>query len=633
MCRDFLRANLLFVLLTIVTGVSAAAQRAIPKPLPDHPGNVFLAGEEVRVKLPDGKNGAWRAVDYDGRVVAEGRGSGMIQLGRLPVGHYDVRYDGGSVALAVLAPLKAPTPENSPIACDVALAWSAPETPKAVAANLCALAGINWVRDRCAWGQMEPRRGRFAEKWAADESIDDQVAAGLRVLQVNHSSPPWTRSHGRFPVDLRDAYRFYREMARRWQGRVAAIEPWNEADAWDFGNHTGGEMATMQKASYLGLKAGNPRAIVGQNAFCSDRRPGTLDDFRANRAWPYFDTFNHHNYEPFFHYAPHYAAFRTISAGRPLWLTESCLPVPWKGDATRKEPNATDLRIQADRVVKMFAHTIHEGSAATFYFMLLNYGESQIQFGVLHQDLTPRPGYVAMAAVGRLLADAKALGRIKHAHPNLYAYVFSAKPDGKTRDVLAAWIDDKPEFPKPTDPPADKPVKLRLPVAPIELYDVLGRTRPKDGSTIVVSTAPVLVVLPEGTVAKLDIEPPPAAPPWLEGTPSPVVLQARMPKSRVELAASAYRVLPGEPDSIPIFFYNFGWQPADGRLTVQGPKDWNLKLAKSVGAAPGDRTALELTFDVPKSAKQIETITIEGDFQMAGRPVLSFRLLPGPAKQ
>lgn len=613
-----------------MAGVAAAAQRAIPKPLPDHPGNVFLAGEEVRIKLPDGKNSAWRALDYDGKAVAEGRGGGMIRLGRLPVGHYDVRYDGGSVTVGVLAPLAVPTPDSSPIACDVALAWLLPEPQKPAVANLCALAGINWVRDRFTWGQLEPRRGEFAEGGPSDESVTLQAAEGLNILQVNHSSPRWARSQGRFPVDLRDAYHLYREAARRWQGKVAAIEPWNEADAWDFGNHTGSEIATMQKASYLGLKAGNPNVIVGQNAFCSDRRPGTLDDFRANRAWPYFDTFNHHNYEPFFHYAPHYAAFRTITAGRPMWLTEGCLPVPWQGDAKLKEPTAADLRIQADRVVKMFAHTIHEGSAATFYFILSNYGEAHIQFGLLHHDLTPRPGYVALAAVGRLLADAKALGRIKHAHPNLYAYVFRAKPDGRARDVLAAWIDDKPEFPKPTDPPADKPVKLSLPVAPLEVYDVLGRPRPKDGSAIVVSTAPVLAVLPEGAAAKLAIEPPPAAPPWLEGKPSPVVLQAVMPKSRVELAPSAYRITPGESDRVPIFVYNFGAEQADGRLTVQGPKDWNLKLAETVRAAAGERKGLELTFDVPKSAKQIETITVEGDFQAVGRPVLSFRLLPKP---
>ena len=66
--------------------------------------------------------------------------------------------------------------------------------------------------------------------------------------------------------------------------------------------------------------------------------------------------------------------------------------------------------MQAERVVKIYALSIHEGSAATFYFILVNYVERQVQFGLLHKDLTPRPGYLALAAVGRLLADARPLG-------------------------------------------------------------------------------------------------------------------------------------------------------------------------------------------------------------------------------
>ena len=274
---------------------------------------------------------------------------------------------------------------------------------------------------------------RFTKTCPADTSVAEQVAAGLQVLQMNCSVPPWLGSSSRFPVDLREAYRFHRAIARRWQGQVGAVEPWNEADALNLGNHTGSEMATMQKASYLGLKAGNPRVIVCQNAFTSDRRPGTLQDFHANRAWPYFETFNHHDYEPFEHYAPHYVAFRAITAGRPMWLTECGLPVPWSGDKNLQEPTAANLRVQAERVVKIYALSIHEGSAATFYFVLPHYVEGQLQFGLLHKDLTPRPGYLALAAVGRLLADAHPLGTLRSGDPKLHTFAFRAKPDGNAQ--------------------------------------------------------------------------------------------------------------------------------------------------------------------------------------------------------
>ena len=75
-----------------------ASDRTIPRPLPSHPGNVFLAGEAVTVSaLPAGDSDTWRAVDYEGRVVAEGRASGgPIELGHLPVGYYEIRRGTGN---------------------------------------------------------------------------------------------------------------------------------------------------------------------------------------------------------------------------------------------------------------------------------------------------------------------------------------------------------------------------------------------------------------------------------------------------------------------------------------------------------------------------------------------------------
>ena len=206
---------------------------------------------------------------------------------------------------------------------------------------------------------------------------------------------------------------------------MLAIEPWNEADAWDFGNHTGSEIATMQKASYLGLKAGNPSVIACQNALCANRSPAMLGDFQANRAWPYFDTFNFHTYDPFCNYPAMGAAFRGVSAGRPMWLTEVNWPLPFQEGNKFHEPTAENMRIQAERLTKIYALSFHEGADATFFFFLPEYGQ-KIQFGLLRPDFTPRPGYLALAAVGRLLADAHRLGRLRDADKNFHVYAFRA---------------------------------------------------------------------------------------------------------------------------------------------------------------------------------------------------------------
>src|SRR5439155_19110953 len=97
--------------------------------------------------------------------------------------------------------------------------------------------------------------------------------------------------------------------------------------------------------------------------------------------------------------------------------------------------------LQAECVAKIFAASLFEGSANTFYFLLPHYSEGQTQFGLLHEDLTPRPAYVALVAVGRLLAAAKPAGRWAHEAKNVHGYLFRARPDAKEQFVLVAWCD------------------------------------------------------------------------------------------------------------------------------------------------------------------------------------------------
>ena len=612
----------------IALGYSAAgfAQlggRTLPEPLADHPGNVFLAGEEVVVTLPPATPDGWRTVDYEGKLVAEGRGAGPVRLGRLPVGYYEVRRGEAAVtakpiSLGVLAPLAVPTPKTSPIGIDVAMAWSFKENQMPAVANLCTMAGINWVRDRLNWAEMEPRRGEFASHTRYDTSARTQHAAGLQILQVNHVCPTWAGpDHGRFPTDLRDAYRFYRAMAQRWRTTVLAFEPWNEADIPMFGGHIGSEIAALQKASYLGLKAGNPQIIACQNVFADHARP-ILADFHANQAWPYFDIFDLHHYAAVSQYPAIYADFRAVSAGRPLWVTEFNVPVTWSGDENRREPSDADLRVQAERVAKVYAGALHEGVAAAFYFMLPHYVEAQTQFGIIHPDLTPRPAYVALAAVGRLLSDAKPAGKLKSDKRSVHGLLFRARPDGKEHLVLVAWAD------------RGKP-SLALPAKPLAVFDHLGRARSAAAGTWELAEAPLFLLFSGDLREKFALELPPPPAPRLEGRPSPVVLQAVWPQQRVAPHQSAYRIAANKPEQIPIFVYNFGAEPVEGRLSIIAPNGWKLSLPGQVKVRPGERVELALGVDLHEVASPAcQSAVIRGDFQIAGTPVLSLRLLPEP---
>ena len=603
--------------------------RAIPAPLSDHPGNVFLAGEAVTVPVPAKDGAAWEAVDYDGKKAAEGKvAGGRAAAGALGVGWYEIRWtaheggEAGQVAAGVLAPLKAPTPRTSPIGLDVAMAWFYPEAKMPAVANLCTLAGINWVRDRLNWAEMAPERGRLLPPGTKyDASARLQSAAGLQVLQVIHLSPAWANPDTkRFPLDLRDAHHFFREMAKRWAGQVTAFEPWNEADIDVFGGHTGAEMASMQKASYLALKAGNPEVIGCLNVFALAQK-AILRDLNANEAWPYFDTFNLHHYAPTDQYPGLYAEFRASGAGRPMWVTEFAVPVPWSGDEKRKEPSDADLRVQAQRVAQVFAASLHEGPAVSFYFLLPHYAEGKTQFGVIRADLTPRPAFVALAAVGRVLADARPLGRLKNVPQSVRAFLFRARPDGQDREVLVAWA-------------KDGQAEVALPVAPEAVIDHLGRAIAGAGAALKLSTAPVFAILPAGSDARIVLEAPPAPAPKLPGEASPVVLQAVWPKQRRALDKSAYRLGTERPETIPVFVYNFSEQPVEGKLSTAIPEGWHIQLPARVKVGPGEKVELALVVNCRAAATPLtQTIRIAGDFGKAGKPVLAISVVPEAAKK
>src|SRR6186997_928240 len=107
-----MRTTLLALIVSTVLSTAAFAVEP-PWPRPDHPGNIFVEGEEV--VLPPATQPV-RIFDYENREVKS--------LGKLPVGYYELRpQNGPRVTFGVIAPLKAPTPATSPIAIDLGMAW------------------------------------------------------------------------------------------------------------------------------------------------------------------------------------------------------------------------------------------------------------------------------------------------------------------------------------------------------------------------------------------------------------------------------------------------------------------------------------------------------------------------------
>jgi hypothetical protein len=601
-----------------VSDAAGVADRSIPHSLPSHPGNIFLTGEKIVIHAPGREAQSWRTLDYEGKTVAQGNlTNGLAEVGTLPPGWYELAGSAdpktNGVFLGVIEPLHAPTPTNSPICIDVAMAWMFPKEKMGEVANLCQLAGINRVRDRLLWEVMEPKRGEFVhEKNQYDASAQIQSEAGLQVLQVGHVSASWANPVvKRLPLDLRDAYNFYREMAHRWQGQVGAFEPWNEADITEFGGHTGCEMASYQKAAYLGLKAGNPRVTACLNPFAI-RRQATLNDFQQNQAWPYFDTYNFHHYETLDKYPALYAAHREGSGGKPMWVSECSVHVNWQGNEALKELSEEDLRLQSERVTKTYTLGIYQGAASIFYFMLPHYTERQLQYGLLRPDLTPRPGYLAVAAAGRLLAGARPLGRVELEGKHGQAYFFHAEPDGVPAEVMVVWAKQETPF--------------ELKATPRGCFDHLGRPHPVSGKTIMANQQPLYVVLANGALPTLI--PPPKPAKLLTDKPGFAVLQPVLPAERTVLQKSAFDFPRGQTEAIPVFLYNFGTEKLRGKVSATVPEGWKAELPSEVTIAPGERKPLNLRLTSPGNNWEEARVRVSGEFGVAEHPLLSMKFVP-----
>lgn len=631
--------------------------RAIPQPLGDHPGNIFITGQAASVRLPENLTAdvaRWRLLDEQGREARSGplapaavAAHEPLALGDLGPGWYRIEFDTGSrtnvawTSAAVLPRLRAPIPGDSPVCVDSASAWFATDDvpQQQRLANLAALAGVNWVRDRLRWRDLQPENGPLAAAPTSyDTSADVQHAAGLKVLQVFHDTPPWARETpedgGRFAPDLRHAFELGRALAARFQGRVGAWEPWNEANIATFGAHTVDQICSWQKAAWLGFKAGDPEVIVGWNATTAVPTPAQTEGVLANETWPYFDTFNIHTYDWSHAYAELWTPVRDVVSGRPLWITESDRGTPHRKQAPWFDQEPRLERLKAAWLAQAYASSLFAGTRRHFHFILGHYHEPNgVQFGLLRLDLTPRPAYAALASVGRCLAGARILGRWRPGN-DVNVYAFRAWPDGRESDVLVAWAEKEVDWDG-----RGRTSSTWLPPVDLEVLgavDYLGRPL-ANALPATLTSEPVFLFLPAGQAALLPLEPPPRLAPPREGAPSPMVLQLSLPRSatvRVEdlpwSEGYAYSVKPGQALELPLHLYNFAPATARGRFQIERqPADWALDLPQPAFAVePLGRQQTTATLRLGPGVKTRDGwIALRADCGELGRPVLAFRVI------
>ncbi|MCX7599383.1 MAG: glycoside hydrolase family protein, partial [Armatimonadetes bacterium] len=300
------------------------------------------------------------------------------------------------------------------------------------------------------------------------------------------------------PRDPIYVYRFVNRLVQDLGAQVRYFEVWNEPNIGFFVGRAE-DYAAILKAAYLGAKDADPTfgILIGSAA----GTPGPFyDQVYDNNVGEYFDIYNQHWYggpEALFDFL---ASVREQLAAhglrKPMWMTEMGMrasPGP-DGSYTAVE------REQASYLARAYACGFAAGIARFFYFYLQEFLEGSVSlWGIVRDDLTPKPAYAALAALIRQLGTPECLGYRQL--DGGYLIVFRRAPG---EAVAMVWGREGQQVSLPARGPIVNVVGTEIEAA-----------QPAPGLVLDVGPMPVYVRgIAEADVAALNLTAPAPAPDW-----------------------------------------------------------------------------------------------------------------------
>ena len=130
--------------------------------------------------------------------------------------------------------------------------------------------GFHWVKQQVEWKRFEPSKGNY--QWGPlDYIVNVAQQHGVKVMFSVAKAPRWARpANADFsvegpPANPQDFGNFMGALAKRYCGRVGAVEAWNEQNInYEWGNEPPdpGRYIQLLAAAYRAVKAACPQMIV-----------------------------------------------------------------------------------------------------------------------------------------------------------------------------------------------------------------------------------------------------------------------------------------------------------------------------------------------------------------------------------
>ena len=274
-------------------------------------------------------------------------------------------------------------------------------------------AGIGWIRDEVYWSEVEKEKGVFRFPPAYDHYLSAAQARGIQVLLIlDFGNALYSGAEKGAPatvVERRAFARYCNEVVKRYRPfGVRHYEIWNEPNASMFWKPqpSPGDYAKLLEVAYKSCKDADPGATV---LGCSTS--GTDLDFIGRvldaGGGRFMDAVSFHPYcaplPPEKKVITDFSKLKGLAPGKPLWITEFGYP-------THTGPAGVDEETQANYLVRAFLLARASPSIErVFWYDFQNDGEDRADaehnFGLVRNDLTPKPAYGAFKTMASLVRD------------------------------------------------------------------------------------------------------------------------------------------------------------------------------------------------------------------------------------
>lgn len=325
--------------------------------------------------------------------------------------------------------------------------------------------GVDAVRDEIGWGANEKEKGVYAFLERHTAYVRGLKAAGIPLLW-SHSYGSSLYNEGRYPNNpaAAEAYgRYAVEVLKRFGDAIFAVEVLNEPNKLD---PVADYLPILRSLHGAITGAGFKHEIIsvgGAGPAGGGMSPGFANQLFAAGGATYCDSFSQHPYMTPFTPDLGYARGRAnldlalSQAGEVVkkyalsgsWITELGWPALEEGrertSASEKTALGTRAMVSERKQAAFTARTLLGASRyphlkGIFLYDFQDDGPDPLRrehrFGLVRQDLTPKPAYAAFAVAAHFLKDKTFVRRVAAPDSRLTANLYR---DGKGDLWAAVW--------------------------------------------------------------------------------------------------------------------------------------------------------------------------------------------------